>query len=86
MKRIERQKYLDELISLKENGMIKSNCRYRFTATTEGLLVSVSGEIDHHSAVEFRECIDSAVKVVKPSTLTLDFSGNTVIIEKEAEK
>lgn len=37
----------------------------------------LSGEIDHHSAVEFRECIDSAVKVVKPSTLTLDFSGIT---------
>ncbi len=37
----------------------------------------ISGEIDHHSAVEIRECIDSAVKIVKPNTLTLDFAGVT---------
>ncbi len=37
----------------------------------------LSGEIDHHCAVEIRECIDSAVKIVRPNTLTLDFSGVT---------
>lgn len=41
------------------------------------IIALLSGEIDHHSAVEIRECIDSAVKLIKPNTLTLDFSDIT---------
>ena len=41
------------------------------------LTAQLIGEIDHHSAVEIRECIDSAVKLIKPKGLTLDFSGVT---------
>ena len=39
------------------------------------LIALLEGEIDHHTAREVREEIDSAASQVKPHTLTLDFSG-----------
>lgn len=35
----------------------------------------LSGEIDHHSAAEMREKIDSAIETNMPSLLVLDFGG-----------
>ena len=54
--------------------MIKSNCRYRFTATPEGLVVSVSGEIDHHSASSMRREVDNIIWNRMPTHLILDMS------------
>ena len=54
--------------------MIKSNCLYRFTATTEGLVVSVSGEIDHHSALSMRRDVDNIIWNRTPTHLILDMS------------
>lgn len=55
--------------------MIKSNCQYRFTATVEGLVVSVSGEIDHHSALTMRRDVDNIIWNRTPTHLILDMSG-----------
>ena len=49
--------------------MIKSNCQYRFTATTEGLVVSVSGEIDHHSALSMRRDVDRLCHVAEAAEI-----------------
>lgn len=54
--------------------MIKSSCRYRFTATPEGLVVSVSGEIDHHSASGMRREVDNIIWNRRPTHLILDMS------------
>ncbi len=54
--------------------MIKSSCRYRFTATPEGLVVSVSGEIDHHSASGMRREVDNIIWNRTPTHLILDMS------------
>lgn len=54
--------------------MIKSSCRYRFTATPEGLVVSVSGEIDHHSASGMRRDVDNIIWNRTPTHLILDMS------------
>ncbi len=58
----------------RKNNMIKSNCRYRFTATPEGLVVSVSGEIDHHSASGMRREVDNIIWNRTPTHLILDMS------------
>ena len=55
--------------------MIKSNCIYRFTATPEGLVVSVCGEIDHHSASSMRRDVDNIIWNRTPTHLILDMSG-----------
>lgn len=47
----------------------------RFEKSGNTLTVLLSGEIDHHSAVSMRECIDSAVKTISPDTLVLDFGA-----------
>lgn len=54
--------------------MIKSSCRYRFSATPEGLVVSVSGEIDHHSASGMRRDVDNIIWNRTPTHLILDMS------------
>ena len=54
--------------------MIKSNCQYRFTATTEGFVVNVSGEIDHHSALSMRRDVDNIIWNRTPTHLILDMS------------
>lgn len=54
--------------------MIKSNCHYRFTATPEGLVVNISGEIDHHSASGMRRDVDNIIWNRTPMHLILDMS------------
>ncbi|HIU69644.1 MAG: anti-sigma factor antagonist [Clostridiales bacterium] len=39
------------------------------------LVVYLSGEIDHHSAVPIRQKIDDVITVNKPKYLILDFKG-----------
>ncbi|MEG3005881.1 MAG: STAS domain-containing protein [Oscillospiraceae bacterium] len=43
----------------------------------ESITAYLSGEIDHHSAVEIRQNIDSAIEKNCPKELMLDFSGVT---------
>ena len=45
--------------------------------TNEDITAYLSGEIDHHSAVELRRRIDEAVLAGTPEWLILDFSGVT---------
>ncbi|MBQ9902917.1 MAG: anti-sigma factor antagonist [Clostridia bacterium] len=37
------------------------------------LIARLSGEIDHHSAAEFRESIDREAELLRPELLLLDF-------------
>lgn len=55
-------------------SMIKTNCRYRFSATVDGLVVAVSGEIDHHSASSMRQDVDNIIWNRTPINLILDMS------------
>ncbi len=41
------------------------------------IIARISGEIDHHSAKEIRETIDSATERTSPKKLILDFYGVT---------
>ena len=45
--------------------------------TNEEITAYLSGEIDHHSAVELRHRIDESVLSGTPERLILDFSGVT---------
>lgn len=47
----------------------------RVSESEEGMTVYLKGEIDHHTAKEMRENIDSLIQTKKPSMLRLDFSG-----------
>lgn len=46
----------------------------------EVLYCFLSGEIDHHSAVDIRNAIDDAANTVMPSLLMLDF-GNVTFMD-----
>ncbi len=48
-----------------------------FKTTSDGLIALLSGEIDHHSAKQMREEIDSRISVSLPKKLYLDFGGVT---------
>lgn len=51
---------------------MKANVRLTYK---EGVLTArLSGEIDHHSAIELREAIDETSQKLKPYCLRLDFS------------
>ncbi len=39
------------------------------------LIVSLDGEIDHHSAAEIREGIDKMIAVSRPKVMVLELSG-----------
>ena len=41
------------------------------------IVAHINGDIDHHSAKEIRETIDSVVERTRPQKLTLDFYGVT---------
>ena len=41
------------------------------------IVAYISGEIDHHSAKEIREAIDTAAERTSPKRLVLDFRGVT---------
>jgi len=40
----------------------------------KALTACISGDIDHHSAVNLREAIDECVQIYKPQKLTIDLS------------
>lgn len=44
-------------------------------ANGEVVTAYLSGELDHHTAGEMREAIDTAVELNMPSLLVLDFGG-----------
>lgn len=41
------------------------------------LLLSFSGEVDHHGVRDTLRCMERSIDVALPKTLTLDFSGVT---------
>ena len=46
-----------------------------FEKKGDTLVALLSGEIDHHTAAEFRECIDRETEMFRPGLLILDFGG-----------
>lgn len=46
-----------------------------FERSDDTLTALLSGEIDHHTAAEFRESIDREVEMTRPRLLVLDFGG-----------
>ena len=49
--------------------------KLNFLTCGEELVISLSGEIDHHVAKGMREEIDTQLFTSRPGVLTLDFSG-----------
>lgn len=47
----------------------------RVETSADGMTAWLSGEIDHHSARQLREQVDSAVEHMGPKHLRLDFGG-----------
>ena len=46
-----------------------------FERKGDTLIALLSGEIDHHTAAEFRESIDCETEMLRPELLVLDFGG-----------
>ena len=46
-----------------------------FEKKGDTLVALLSGEIDHHTAAEFRESIDREAEMLRPELLVLDFGG-----------
>lgn len=46
-----------------------------FERKGDTLVALLSGEIDHHTAAEFRDSIDREAEMLHPSVLVLDFGG-----------
>ncbi len=46
-----------------------------FERKSDTLIALLSGEIDHHTAAEFRESIDREAEMLRPGLLVLDFGG-----------
>ena len=46
-----------------------------FERKSDALIALLSGEIDHHTAADFRESIDREVEMTHPGLLILDFGG-----------
>lgn len=55
--------------------MIRKNCVYEIQKRGNTLVVSLSGEIDHHSAVSVRSEIDAAIYEMGPEKTVLDLSN-----------
>jgi len=55
--------------------MIKSAGRLTYTSADGVLTLKLTGEIDHHSAVELREEADRLIYLERPKKLLLDLSG-----------
>lgn len=47
----------------------------RLEKNGDTLNVLLVGEIDHHTARDMRECIDTSVEMMKPKQLILDFGA-----------
>ena len=55
--------------------MIKSNCGFEYDVGTERLLISLCGEVDHHSAAGLRRDVDELLCRLRPVRTVLDLSG-----------
>ncbi len=49
----------------------------RIETTSEGMIVWLSGELDHHAARQLRQQVDLAAERARPKVLRLDFGGVT---------
>ncbi len=54
--------------------MLKKNCMLSMNEEDERLIVHLSGEIDHHTAVRVRTQIDEKISLMMPKTTVLDLS------------
>ena len=54
--------------------MLKKNCLLDIKEAPDGLLVRITGEIDHHSAVAVRSEIDEKISALRPLKMVLDMS------------
>lgn len=55
--------------------MIKSNCSFDYDISDDRLLLTLWGEVDHHSAVTLRQDVDELICRHRPSRLVLDLAG-----------
>ena len=55
--------------------MHKNNCLLEMSGDTEELIVCLSGEIDHHSAVRVRTVIDERISELRPQRTIMLLSG-----------
>ena len=55
--------------------MLKKNCLLSMSEERDGLMIVVSGEIDHHSAVWVRNEIDAKISELHPTRAVMDMSG-----------
>lgn len=55
--------------------MLKKNCFLELHEESGMLLIRLSGEIDHHSAVRVRTEIDERISLVRPQKAIMDLSG-----------
>ena len=55
--------------------MLKKNCFLELCEDGEILLVRISGEIDHHSAVRVRTEIDERIALTRPQKTIMDLSA-----------
>ena len=55
--------------------MLKKNCLLDIKEEGDQLLVRISGEIDHHSAVSVRAEIDSKISSVHPKKTVIELSN-----------
>lgn len=54
--------------------MLKKNCFLDLSEEGEALVITLSGEIDHHSAVRVRAEIDEKISLMRPHTAVMDLS------------
>ena len=54
--------------------MLKKNFSLVMSEEKDGLFIRISGEIDHHSAVEVRNEIDSKIMELRPQRAVMDLS------------
>lgn len=55
--------------------MLKKNCLLEMSEVGDELCVSLSGEIDHHSAVWVRAEIDERISACQPKRTVMELSG-----------
>ncbi len=55
--------------------MIKNTCDILCELCADCLVITVSGEIDHHGAVYMRQKADEAIRSASPQRLVLDMSA-----------
>lgn len=55
--------------------MIRSNCGFEYDVSQDRLLLTVCGEVDHHSAAPLRQDVDELICRHRPRRLVMDLSG-----------